>query len=282
MQLIPIRRVGALAIPIAAVAALTATLAGGSTGARTAAVPAGVVISNVRDQVFTVSWTSPSPAVGSVRYGPAPNQLSGVARDTRGDAHMDDTHYVVVRDLDPETTYYFDVETGGSVDNNGGAHYQVRTGTILDVPPPSDQILGRVLLADGTTLAVGAIAYVTLRDKDGLPDAGAAALLSSLVGDQGSWSVNLGNARVATGDRAFAYSASGDEVQIAVHGAASGTGELVVDTTADKPAPDLRLTLAGLPEATATDAAGPSRTPSPAPTLGSLDVGRLGIPYAGK
>ena len=125
---------------------------------------------NVRDTSFTVSWLTDLPASSEVRYGSDPNHLNETAYDQRGEATSDDTHFVTVNGLLPNTTYYFDVVSGGTIDDNGGTHYAVSTGSTLGVPG-SDTISGQVFLT-GTTPAEGSLVYITLSDADGVCNIG--------------------------------------------------------------------------------------------------------------
>ncbi|NLE76945.1 MAG: hypothetical protein GX605_09365 [Chloroflexi bacterium] len=202
-----------------------------------------VQVSNVRDIYFAVSWLTSESANAEVRYGATP-ALGQVAHDTRGSAHVGQTHYVAITGLAPSTTYYFDVVSGGVVDNNGGAHWQVTTGPTL-APPTSDSIYGQVFLSDGATPAAGAIVYLRVQNADGVGSGGQSALLSSLVTDDGYWFLNLRSARTADAAAYFEYSASGDQVAAEAHGAHGQRGSLTVDTANDAPAPPMVLSGGG-------------------------------------
>lgn len=266
-------------------------LIGLALGAVSAAVstPAVVItavrITNVRDKSFTVSWLTDQPATGEVHFGTDPSNLGQIAQDDRGADTRDDTHYVTLQSLTPGTAYYFDVVSGGARDDNGGAHYTVTTGPTLGVPP-TDTIYGQVFKSDGTTPAVGAIVYITLRDADGQGSSGAATPLSALVEDSGYWYTNLANVRTPDLSSYFTYSASGDAVELTAQGAGDGTATQTVDTANDTPAPAMVLagamprtptatsmvtataTPTGMPSATPTHTppVTPTRTPTPTPT----------------
>ncbi|MBC8422396.1 MAG: immune inhibitor A, partial [Chloroflexi bacterium] len=199
-----------------------------------------VKVANVRDTSFTVSWITNIPSDGGVNYGTAPAALDQTANDDRGAGTSDDTHYVTLLDLIPETTYYFDLVSDGTVDGNGGAHYTVTTGPTIGLPAV-DTIYGQVFKEDETTPAEGAIVYIVLQDANGSDSPGKAAPLSALVDGSGYWYTNLGNARTADLSSYFDYSASGDEVHLRAQGAADGVGCQMVDTADDTPADDIVL-----------------------------------------
>jgi len=199
-----------------------------------------VQVTNVRDTTFYVSWTTNQLTTGEVHYGTDPANLDQTAYDKRGASTSDDTHYVELLSLLPITTYYFDVVSGGTVDDNNGNHYSVTTGPTLDLPS-SDTIYGQVFEVDGTTPAEGTIVYIRLFDDDGSGSPGQAAELSSLVDSSGYCFANLGNARTVDLSAYFEYSASGDSVMLLAEGAAEGCTSQTVDTSADAPAASMTL-----------------------------------------
>ena len=202
-------------------------------------------ITNVRGGSLTISWITDSPATGYVNFGPT-TALGSTAYDDRGDTTVDDTHHVTLSGLSPETTYYFDVVSGSTVDDNGGEHHSVTTGPTLGLPVP-DTIYGQVFLADGVTPAEGGMVYITLMDDDGLGSSGQAAPMSTLVDEYGYWTVNLGNSRTTGLTSYFSYSSSGDSVAIEAQAATQGTASQTVDTSADTPAASMTLTMCVLP-----------------------------------
>lgn len=241
--------------------------------ARPGAAPAVVIsdtkVTNVRDVSFTVSWITDGLTTGCVNYGTT-TALGTTVCDERGASHTDNTHYVTIDGLSPETTYYFDVVSGSTVDDNGGAHYTQTTGPMLH-PPAIDFIYGQVFLADGTTPADGTIVYIRLKDGDGAGSAGEAELFSALVDAGGWWSANLSSARVADLSAYFQYSSSGDLTEQVAQGATVGTANQTVDTCCDAPSPPMTLTppSPGTPTATSTATATPTATPTATSTATS-------------
>ncbi len=91
-----------------------------------------VYITNVTDSSFTVSWTTDQASNGIVEWGTT-TSLGQTASDPYTNIT---THYVVISGLYSLTTYYFQVRSGTTVDNNNGAYYQVTTGDLLDPHNP--------------------------------------------------------------------------------------------------------------------------------------------------
>ena len=206
------------------------------------AIISEVRVTNVRDITFSVSWMTNQSATGEVHYGTNPANLDQIACDDRGAATSDDTHYVTLTGLSPNTTYFFDAVSNSTVDDHNGDHYSVTTGPTLGLPS-SDTIYGQVFKSDGTTFADGTIVYITLKDNDGLGSSDQAAKMSSLISAEsgGYWFANLGNAREADLSAYFEYSASGDSVMLLAKGAAEGCASRTVDTNADSPAAPMTL-----------------------------------------
>ncbi|MBC8422412.1 MAG: S8 family serine peptidase, partial [Chloroflexi bacterium] len=188
---------------------------------------------NARDTSFTVSWITNIPSDGHVNYGTDPAALDQTTYDDRGADTSDDTHYVTLQGLIPETTYYFDVVSGGTTNDNGGAHYTMTTGPTLGLPP-SDTIYSQVFKEDGATPAEGTIVYITLRNNDGIGSPDETAPLSALVDGTGYWYTNLGNTRTADLSSYFDYT-DGDWVLLKAQGAADGVSCLAVGMVEDAP-----------------------------------------------
>ena len=199
----------------------------------------GVKVTNVRDTSFTVSWSTDVIATGWVNYGTSP-ALDQAAYDDRGAKAIGESHHVTLQGLSPQTTYYFEVVSGATVDDHEGSCYQVTTGRTLGLPA-SDSIYGQVFESDGVTPAEGAIVYITLRDADGTGSPGEARVMSALVGGDGWWQANLGNARLADGTGYFTYSAAGDAVVLMAQGPAGRFVSRTVDTGDLGPAAPLTL-----------------------------------------
>jgi hypothetical protein len=198
-----------------------------------------VKTTNVRDTSFTVSWSTDAMATGWVNYGTSPS-LGQTAYDDRGARAIGQSHHVTLQDLSPQTTYYFEVASGATVDDRRGSCYQVTTGRTLGLPA-SDSIYGQVLESDGVSPAEGAIVYITLRDADGIGSPGETRVMSALVNSDGWWQANLGNARLADGTGYFTYSAVGDAVVLMARGVHGGFVSQTVITGDLRPAAPLTL-----------------------------------------
>lgn len=164
-----------------------------------ATAPKSVRFTNVRDTSFTLSWTTGAAVTGTVRWGLAgATSPSNVANDRRGALTISNVHAVTVAGLLPNTQYAVDIESGGTTDTNGGAHYTITTGPTIDATSPK-QVYGTVSTRDGTAPS-GVLVHVTA--------AGASTTSAPITGvisaaDKKTWLLDLGNLRTAALDAAF-------------------------------------------------------------------------------
>ncbi len=199
-----------------------------------------VVVSNVRDTSFVVTWLneSPPPSPDEVYLTSDYNldridQFPGQGGNT--------AHWAQVDRLTPESLYPFILRDAQG--DRVSAEYSVRTGPVLDTIPPSDTIYGRALRADGSP-ADGCVVLLVVVDADGQGSSGRSALLSAITDSGGNWTVNLGNARTADLRTTFAYSPTGDQVEIEVQCSPMERGFARVDTGQDTPVADIVTTQA--------------------------------------
>ncbi|MCP4168141.1 MAG: hypothetical protein GY759_19915, partial [Chloroflexi bacterium] len=198
-----------------------------------------ISIVNVNDIQATITWQTDRPTNGEVHYGPT-RALGSVAYDDRGVQTTATTHFVSLLGLSPETDYFFYVVSADAVDDNEGALYQFRTGPTLGIGQ-NDTVYGQVFGPDGVTPAEGALVRILLLDEDGQPSLGQASPLEAIVQSSGYWSVNLGSARTDDLQAYFAYSPSGDQLQLNIDSGTGCAALQTIDTSDDTPAPSMSL-----------------------------------------
>ncbi len=202
-------------------------------------------VTNVRDTAATISWLTDVAADGIVAFGLDPDHVHRTAPDDRGPTARDDTHFVTLSGLLPNTTYSFAVRSGSSQADNEGAFYRFKTGPTLALPP-ADTVFGRAFTRNGGAPAAGTLIYLALRNSDDLGSPGQSAPLAALTDANGYWSANLGNARTPDLAGSFSYTASGDQLVLEARGAAAGVRcPTPIVIAAARPAPDLILGPAG-------------------------------------
>ena len=166
--------------------------------------PLNLIVSNVNDGSFVVSWATNETEIGQVQV------IDGATfNDDRGEKFSGKTHYVTVSGLSPDTRYQFDVVSGGKKNDHGGIHYPVMTGTRLD-PPIPDLIIGQAKNADGSPATEAIILFTVLRPQ------GVSAPLSVLLteADDGVFHVNLSEARVMDAPTSYQNYSQDDQVTI--------------------------------------------------------------------
>ncbi len=183
-----------------------------------ASTPVSLIVSNLNDTAFAVSWLTASNETAQVQV------IGGrTYNDDRGVTFTGATHYITISGLVPNTAYQFDVVSGSIKYDNGGAHYTVKTGTTL-APPMPDLIVGRVRNPDGSP-ALDTIVLFTVQQETTV-----SAPLSMLVTarDNGLFHINVSDARTL-GDPThyFPFGAATDSLTIQAANA-NGNGELRV------------------------------------------------------
>ncbi len=172
-------------------------------GGGASSIPVGsdtVEVVNLAPTTFGVVWLTRVATPGYVIYGTSADELSENAPDQRdstaghGSYHA---HFAVLEDLDANTQYLYDVNSGNSVYDNAGSHYRQKTTIVSDTPPTSHQISGTVRGLDDPTDAV-VVAQVV--DKDDTGSAGKSSLVGVIPDGAGNWIMDLGNLRDENGD----------------------------------------------------------------------------------
>ena len=193
--------------------------------------------SNLNESQISISWVTTANELGKISYGLTIGLGTIVA-----DSVTDDVHHITLTGLAPDTTYYYDIISGTTTNDNSGQHYTFKTSKPLANPPAdSDLVYGQVFKADGITPAKGVVVYMMLQDKDKLGSNGESALASIRTDDNGYWFTNLVNLRTADNATVFTYSSSGDNLFLQVDGGGDGSINKVIDTANDSPAASITL-----------------------------------------
>ncbi len=152
--------------------------------------PKNIVLSNVTDKSFTVTFYTDEETIGFIKYGTSANDIKEQASDDRdqlsGIIKPYHLHQVTVRGLEPNTNYYYLLGTGSNATfDSAGSPYEIKTASSQNGASPNNQtIYGTVSQANGQA-GDGAVVFVTLEG---------AGVLSTLVKSSGSWAVSLSNA----------------------------------------------------------------------------------------
>jgi hypothetical protein len=173
-----------------------------------------VEVTNLNENSFTVSWESTLQETGSLLYGETPDQIETPANDDRDGVLSEDgeyyTHHVTVKNLAPETTYYYKIKSGDNIYDGDEAPYQITTPTLQDSPPMMDSISGEI----GGSAGADAVVTVTVSSEDGI-----STQASTVPDDNGRWTLSLGSLRTQDMERYFDYN---DDAEITITGKTKG------------------------------------------------------------
>lgn len=116
--------------------------------------PQDVVITNITDTTFTVTYLTGDTVLGSISYA-AQNGDRSIALDIRdqksGQPKPYKTHAITVSKLSPNTKYSFAITSGGGSFTNNGNDYIVTTGKKLATTAPKNpSIKGKIATSDGS------------------------------------------------------------------------------------------------------------------------------------
>ncbi len=197
--------------------------------------PQEVKVTNLTGASFSVSWMTGAATSGFLRFGETEN-TNQVANDDRdqltGQVGNFVTHHVTLKNLKPQTTYYFKINAQNTAFDNAGQPYKVTTaGRSTESTPSSDIASGAVFLP-GKKPAEGTIIYLTISNMT--PQ-------SALVGASGSWFIPL-SAAFSTDLTGFAaYDRKTQAVNIFAQGGKNGKSTILTTTANDNPLPEVIL-----------------------------------------
>jgi hypothetical protein len=208
------------------------------TKANMTAAPSQVVVSNVSDSAFTVSWMTKAPETGFITaqngtkiftaYDDRDLPAAGTTSPKPGTYT---THSVTLRNVDPNVSYNVTIHSAGSqFSETDGKPLKVTTAAPLsDNGSGLEPAFGTVTEPNGQP-AEGALVYLTLEGGQAL---------STMVKSSGSWVIPLNLARTDDLSRFFPLSERINESIIARSG--NGDATAVGDTVNDNPVPAMTI-----------------------------------------
>ncbi len=161
--------------------------------ASTEAPPKNVQIYNPLSNSFDLAWTTDVPATGSVMYGASTGSLTSEGFDIRGAEYEGLSHVVVLRGLEPESTYYFKIISNGKE----STVQEFKTSKVVSTEPVNlygsteptnkDSLIRAFLIEKGSGKKVDA------------------TMLGSVILDNGTWTMDAGNFRTGAGEKVSNY-----------------------------------------------------------------------------
>lgn len=195
--------------------------------------PKNIRITNRGSTTFSVSWTTDIPLTGLVKYAEDPTKIITPAGDARdqisGTSQGYTNHSVNITGLGANKTYYFLIVSGSGTYDDNGKPFQMRTMAQV-ISPPEDVVFGKVVGVNSEAVN-GAIVFV---------EAEGGEALSSITRTDGTWRLNLANARDKAG-KVLTYDPQNTLLSIFVQAGSAGTATAITDTSKDAPVPDIVL-----------------------------------------
>lgn len=146
--------------------------------------PVEIEISNISGSSITVTYTTNEPTTGVISYGDSSDAGTIVNddKDTQGDPKAYKIHYFTIKNLKPNTTYYFNILSNNTLFNDNGSPYTTKTAAfVVPATQPSRPIRGKVIMPDGNP-PNEAVAYIKAQNSQ---------LLSIPVSKNGEYSFDL-------------------------------------------------------------------------------------------
>ncbi len=170
--------------------------------------PQNILVSNVSDTSFTVSYTTSGSVLGSLNVGQ--NTALGTTvlddRDKTPTAHT--IHVMTVKNLNPSSAYFFSITSGQNTYLNNGVLFNTKTSPLFGTTPNQQgSITGKIILPDGTT-PKEAILYINI--------AGAQSL-STITNGDGTYTLPLTSVK-SSDLQGFYKIPKGANVKISVFG----------------------------------------------------------------
>lgn len=175
-----------LAILVLAIAVIAGTFALSSTtifklGASPDYSPENVKVTNISDTSLTISWTTQKSVVGYVLYG----ATASLGQNTQADPQTSFVHLVNITNLNPGTSYFFKINSNGTLYDNSGIPWNANTAPTL-INLPTAQVISGTITPSQSDLYV--LVYVT-------PQGG--SILSTLTDSSGNWHLTISSDRTS-------------------------------------------------------------------------------------
>ena len=202
-------------------------------------MPQSTRLTNLSDNSASLSWITDKEVTGFIVWGTKATELT---QSQRAEIKSK-THYFTLRNLTPNTLYYYKMGTGGKTYDNNGSPYTFTTAPIAPSPPTPDEVYGKVKTIGDSVGKI--LIFLTIKDQDGEGSPGTSTTLSAVTSSSGSFIADLGNSRTADLNNYFSYSREKDYLEIEAEGADQGKARVLLTTAQTQPLPDITLTETG-------------------------------------
>jgi hypothetical protein len=157
-------------------------------GATPSTLPQNIRVTNITDTSFSVTYTTVTSATGSISWG-KDTTLGTVLLDDRDQSNSTPqpatVHSMTVKNLLPNTKYYFSITSEGTTYSNNTIPFTATTGPPITAEQPSSQTISGSVLFPDKQLGSGVL----------VPQNG--QMLSTITDAQGNYYISLGKLRTA-------------------------------------------------------------------------------------
>lgn len=165
--------------------------------------PKNIKTTNISDASFTLIYTTDEEVIGTLNYGKDPSLLDSVVLDDRDQLSQSvskyKAHSITVKNLDPDTPYYFSITSGNKKYLNNTDPYKIETGGRIDNDPSSQiPMSGKVVMPDGTSVTEGLVVVSMSGAQE----------LSTYLKSDGTYTLPLNNLRNEALDDYFTIDAT--------------------------------------------------------------------------
>lgn len=163
--------------------------------------PKNVVVTNISDSSFTVTYLTDASAIGTINFGKDPDKLDQTALDDRDQLSQTvnnyQAHSITVNSIEPNTIYYFTITSASDIIKDKNFPFKIKTGPLINTPPGfQNPMSGKVINPDNSSPSDGLV-YVTI---DG------AQKLSTILKKDGSYILPLNAVRSQELDKFYQIS----------------------------------------------------------------------------
>lgn len=144
--------------------------------------PKDVRVSSISDSSVNISWLTTTSTKVFISYGKSQSLGTVVNESTENTAYL--THSILLTGLDPETVYYFNINSNGTNFDNNGIPWQFTTGKNIGINSSSFPVSGSVITASGQPVK-RALVYVLINGYS----------ISTISSESGNFVLQLGLAR---------------------------------------------------------------------------------------
>lgn len=139
--------------------------------ASTMETPQNIRISNITPTSFTVSYTTPGSVLGAISYRTT-DKMENTSNDDSDENNTvtpRNIHMITVKNLSPQTQYFFHIVSGDTTFMDNGKPFTITTApNITDSPKESGRIQGTIIYPNQESTPKEAIVYIATKDSQTL------------------------------------------------------------------------------------------------------------------